>query len=139
MTHPLFSLISQRAETAPESPQIASDTSMAGNAPVADGLPQKSRGDAGGVDGGADGADGGSVGIGEVEPADPWQPAAGLSILAILDPAGPDGQSGRAYFAPGLTLAERRAIMFDDEWLAVRVRRRASETISSESESEPDR
>jgi len=135
-SHPLFSLISQRQEAATESPQIASDTSMAGNAPVADEPPQKSRGESGKADGGADGGD---VGAGKVEPANQWQPAAGLSILAILDPAGPDGQPGRAYFAPGLTLAERRAIMFDDEFYAVRIRRRTTETIASESESEPDR
>jgi len=130
MTHPLFSLISQRAETATESPQIASGTSLAGSVPVADEPTQKSRDEAGGVDGGVDGGD---VGAGEVEPANPWQPAAGVSILAILDPVGPNGQPGRAYFAPGLTLAERRAIVFDDEFFQVRIRRRASET------SEPDR
>ena len=134
-SHPLFSLISQRQEAATESPQIASDTSVAGNAPVADEPPQKSRGDAGGVDGGA-------AGVEPVSPSDLWQVAPGVAILAILDPAGiagPDSQAGQVRFAPGLTLAERRQIMFDDEFYAVRIRRRTTETIASESESEPDR
>lgn len=133
MPHPLFTLISQTAETATESPGIASDTSLAECARVAEMPPQKSRGDAegGGGGGGGGGGVGGVVRAGvagvAADPANPWQPAAGLSILAVLDPPGLDGRTGQARFAPGLTLAERREIMLDDEWFAVRIRRRMAE------------
>jgi hypothetical protein len=110
MSHPLFNLISQRQETAPKTPAAAFKTSLVEAAPVA----------AGG--GGGGGAGGGGGGGGAV--SDPWQVAPGVSILAILDPAGPDGAPGQTRFAPGLTLAERREILFDNEWFAVRVRRR---------------
>lgn len=134
-SHPLFTLISQRTETAPESPGIASGTSLAECARVAEMPPQKSRGDAEGV-----GWAGGGVGTanvaavvasGDPNPANPWQPAAGLSILAVLDPPGPDGRPGQARFAPGLTLAERREIALDDEWFAVRIRRREAEAVAT--------
>lgn len=137
MPHPLFTLISQETETAPESPGIASGTSLAECARVAEMPPQKSRGDAEGVGGGVGAGVAvaarvvGGVGVAvpsqAPDPSNPWQPAAGLSILAVLDPPGTDGRPGQDRFAPGLTLAERREIMLDDEWFAVRIRRREME------------
>jgi hypothetical protein len=147
MPHPLFTLISQNTETASGSPGIASGTSLAECSPVAEMPPQKSRGDAEGV-GGGDGAGVVAVAAGVVgvvgvavssqapDPSNPWQPAAGLSILAVLDPPGTDGQPGQARFTPGLTLAERREIMLDDEWFAVRIRRRAAAAEVAEGENE---
>ena len=114
MPHPLFSLLSQRHESTPKSTPSASEPTVAACASVAAKPPQKSRGDAEGVDG-----------AGRAEVADdPWQVAPGVAILAILDPAGPDGTPGRMQFVPGLTLAERREILRDVEWFDVRVRRR---------------
>jgi hypothetical protein len=76
------------------------------------------------------------VAVAQFDPSNPWQPAAGLSILAVLDPPGPDGQPGQARFAPGLTLAERREIMLDDEFFQVRIRRRAAAAEVAEGENE---
>jgi hypothetical protein len=113
-------------------PPAACETSLADIAHVAAGPPQKSRGEA---EGGA-GADGAAGGVG-VASANPWQVAPGVSILAILDPAGPDGTPGHTRFVPGLTLAERREILRDDEWFDVRIRRRAAMAAGDSEECQP--
>lgn len=124
MPHPLFTLLSQRQETAPESPASASATSLVDFPPLVDGTQQKKRGDAWAGAGGVGGAAGG------VQP-DPWEVAPGVVILAIQDPPNDGGQPGRTVFKPGLTLAVRREILFDIEWFDVRVRRR-QEAIEAE-------
>jgi hypothetical protein len=54
----------------------------------------------------------------------------GVAVLAVIDPPGPSGSPGRACFAPGLTQAQRREILFDLEWFDVRVRRREALKVS---------
>lgn len=122
MTHPLFTLLSERSETSKESPQAASGTSLTDLPSVSAGTQQAKRGaaEASAAVGVAVGRQ--QVGYGVAEPGYGWpvpgsaQP--GLAILAIQDPG------GRTDFAPGLTVAERREILFDLEWFDVRVRRR---------------
>jgi hypothetical protein len=133
--HPLFTLISQNTETASESPGTTSGTSLADGARVAGGCDGEAGGGgagAGAVCGGSGGASGGGVAAAATV-ADPWQVVPGVSVLAILDPPVMDGSQGRVQFDPGLTLAERREIMFDVEWFDVRVRRRQrqSESLSN--------
>lgn len=53
----------------------------------------------------------------------------GLAILAIQGPSGEPqpgavNRPGQTDFAPGLTMAARREILFDIEWFDARVRRR---------------
>jgi len=51
----------------------------------------------------------------------------GVAILAVIDPPGDGavpGSPGRCHFAPGLTQAQRREILFDLEFFEVRCRNR---------------
>jgi hypothetical protein len=114
MPHPLFALISQQPETALiETPAAASEPSLADASGVAG---------AGGVGGGGEGVGSGGVHIGLDGPQVPH-----VAILAVMPPPGQDGTPGVTAWAPGLTLADRREILADDEWFAARVRRRERE------------
>ena len=124
MVHPLFTLISQQPDEAPESPPAASGTSVADFPPLAAAMAPRTRGEAG------RGTDGDRCTESEtvlaVEPGMGWPVPSGpaVSVLAVIGPPGADGTPGRAHFAPGLTRAQIRKILFDLEWFDVRIRRR---------------
>ena len=125
MTHPLFTLISQQQESAPESPPVRSGTSVADFPPVAAATQQRTRGEAERCVGAEAAEPSGLVvepGMGLRMPG-PLPGDPGVSILAVIDPPGPDGTPGRSHFAPGLTRSQIREILFDIEWFDVRVRR----------------
>lgn len=113
MPHPLFTLLSQADKSTAKSPVAASETSLADVAAVAEGA-EGSRG------AGVDGAEqpGPTMPTPPVEPGMGWSVAPGVAILAIQDP------DGRIAFTPGLTIKQRREILFDIEWFDVRVKRR---------------
>ena len=113
MPHPLFTLLSQRTETAPESPPAGSETPLADSAALAAPTQQRT--------------------CGEPEPGAGWPlpdsdgQGSGVAIMAVIDPPGPGavpGTPGRCHFAPGLTADQRREILFDLEWFDVRCRNR---------------
>lgn len=105
--HPLFSLLSQRQETAPIAPPAA--------------VPEPHLADASGVaDAAGDGGGGGAVHIGLAGPHVPH-----VALLGIQAPPSPDGRPGVTTFAPGIPAWLRREIVADVEWFDVRIRRRA--------------
>lgn len=78
-----------------------------------------------------DGGD--STSLAEPAVAEPPEPlrrglpvSAGLTVLAVQLPPKPDGRSGAVVFAPGLTVAERLAVVDDMAWFDRRDRARAA-------------
>ena len=126
MTHPLFSLLSQSTDEAPESPPVSAATSLADFPPLAATTQQRTRGETSGAHEGEPA----SAPVAHAEPGQGWpipETSGDVTVLAILDPPAPDGTPGRNHFAPGLTIGQRREILFDLEWFDVRVRRRERE------------